>query len=127
MAQMQAPLSLNNLVIHPASGGGPLSGDVAQNILPWRWMFDWIGNQFSFLTINLGRSSAPEVETEILDKVGSYGRQLGRVSEALEILVRRLQRDQLTDDERDAIDDFLAQMREIKKIKQTRLRTKPLT
>jgi len=91
MANFQAPVSLDM----PAPGKGttvqmPWSGAVNQSILPWRWAFDWIGNQFSVFTINLGRSSAPEVETEILNDVGSYGRQLGRLSEAVEVLVRRL-------------------------------------
>ena len=124
MAQMQAPLSFNNLpmsnlVAPPSAGGGngPFSGGVAQSILPWRWAFDWIGNQFSFLTVNLGNSSAPEVETEILDKVGSYGRQLGRIGDVLEILVSRLPRESLSKEEVEAIEDFSVQMREIKRIK----------
>jgi len=76
-----------------------------------------VGNQFSFFTVNLGRSSAPEVEAEILQEVGSYGRQIGRVSEVVEVLLRRLPRDALTEDERAAVEDFSAQMREIKGIK----------
>ena len=120
MAQMQAPLTLNNLMPLPRPGGGPLSGDVTQSILPWRWAFDWIGNQVSFLTVNLGRSSAPEVETEILDKVGSYGRQLGRIGDVLEILVARLPRESLSKEEIEAIEDFSVQIREIKRIKQHR-------
>jgi hypothetical protein len=35
------------------------------------------------ININLGQSSAPEVEQEILEDVGSYGRQLGRIGDAL--------------------------------------------
>jgi len=96
----------------------PLSGNVNQSILPWRWMFDWVGNQFSLFTINLGRSSAPEVESQILDEVGSYGRQLGRLGEAVEVLIRRLPRDQLTEPEREAIEAFSVQMREIRAVKQ---------
>ena len=118
MANFQAPVSLDM----PNSGKGttvqmPWSGAVNQSILPWRWAFDWIGNQFSVFTINLGRSSAPEVETEILNDVGSYGRQLGRLSEAVEVLVRRLPRAELTADEVAAIEAFSVQMREIAKIK----------
>src|SRR5829696_9145819 len=91
----------------PRRGGSvrmPGSGAVNQSILPWRWAFDFIGNQFSLSTVNLGRSSAPEVETEILDNVGSYGRQLGRIGEALEVLVRRLPRSELTESELAAIE-----------------------
>jgi hypothetical protein len=59
------------------------------------------------------------VETEILDNVGSYGRQLGRLGEALEVLVRRLPRSELTESELAAIEAFSVQIREIAKIKET--------
>ncbi len=120
MAYMQAPVAFDGVA--PRRGGSvrpPGSGAVNQSILPWRWAFDFIGNQFSFFTVNLGRSSAPEVETEILDNVGSYGRQLGRLGEALEVLVRRLPRAELTESELAAIEAFSVQMREIAKIKET--------
>jgi hypothetical protein len=122
MAMMLAPLSLNHPAAAPvASGGsGPFSGGVAQNILPWNWFANVVGNRFSWFTVNLGRSSAPEVEADILENVGSYGRQLGRISDVLEVLVARLPRDTLTDDERAAVEDFSAQMREIKRIKERR-------
>jgi hypothetical protein len=120
MAMMLAPLSLNHPAASPsASGGtGPFSGGVAQNILPWNWFNSFTGNRFSWFTVNLGRSSAPEVEADILDNVGSYGRQLGRIGEVLEVLVAKLPRDTLTEDERAAVEDFSSQMREIKRIKE---------
>jgi hypothetical protein len=122
MAMMLAPLSMNHLAAGPAASGGigPGSGGVAQNILPWNWFANFTGNRFSWFTVNLGRSSAPEVEADILENVGSYGRQLGRISEVLEVLVARLPRESLTDDERAAVEDFSAQMREIKRIKDRR-------
>jgi hypothetical protein len=122
MAMMLAPLSLNHPATPPsASGGtGPFSGGVAQNILPWNWFTNLAGNRFSWFTVNLGRSSAPDIEAEILEEVGSYGRQLGRIGDVLEVLVAKLPRDTLSDDERAAVEDFSAQMREIKRIKQRR-------
>lgn len=122
MAQMLAPLMLNSADLDPdATGGGaPFSGGVAQTINPWSWMARVVGNQFSFFTVNLGRSSAPEVEADILQNVGSYGRQLGRLSDVVELLANRLPRDELTEDERIALDDFAAQMREIRRIKARR-------
>jgi len=122
MAMMLAPLSLNHPAAQPsASGGdGPFSGGVAQNILPWNWFNNFVGNKFSWFTVNLGRSSAPEVEADILEEVGSYGRQLGRIGEVLEVLVAKLPRDTLTEHERAAVEDFSAQMREIKAIKEKR-------
>jgi hypothetical protein len=123
MAMMLAPLSINHLAAPPAASGGagPFSGGVAQNILPWNWIANFMGNKFSWFTVNLGRSSAPEVESEILENVGSYGRQIGRISDVLEVLVAKLPRDALTDDERAAVEDFSSQMREIKRIKERRL------
>src|SRR3954453_13447853 len=122
MAMMLAPLSLNHPAAAPsASGGnGPFSGGVAQNILPWNWFNNFVGNKFSWFTVNLGRSSAPDVEAEILDEVGSYARQLGAVGGVLDVLVNKLPRDPLTDDERPAVEDFSVQMREIKRLKEKR-------
>lgn len=122
MALMLAPLTLNAADPDPDATGGsaPFSGGVSQTINPWSWMAKVMGNQFSLFTVNLGRSSAPEVEADILENVGSYGRQLGRLSDVVEVLARRLPRDELTDDERIALDDFAAQMREIKRIKARR-------
>jgi hypothetical protein len=97
MAMMLAPLSINHLAASPAASGGtrPFSGGVAQNILPWNWFANFTGNRFSWFTVNLGRSSAPEVEADILENVGSYGRQLGRIGDVLEVLVARLPRETL--------------------------------
>jgi hypothetical protein len=122
MAMMLAPLSINHPASAPsASGGtGPFSGGVAQNILPSNWLANFTGNRFSWFTVNLGRSSAPEVEADILENVGSYGRQLGRISDVLEVLVARLPRESLTEHERAAVEDFSAQMREIRRIKERR-------
>ena len=119
MAMMLAPLSINHPAAPPsASGGnGPFSGGVAQNILPWNWIANFTGSKFSWFTVNLGRSSAPEVEADILDEVGSYGRQLGRIGDVLEVLVNRLPRDSLSEHERAAVEDFSAQLREIRRIK----------
>ncbi|MFT4278933.1 MAG: hypothetical protein QM576_21515 [Rhodopseudomonas sp.] len=119
MARMLAPVNFTDIDM-PSAGGGaaPLSGGVAQVINPWRWFTTVMGNQFSLFSINLGRSSAPQVEAQILDEVGSYGRQLGRIGEALEVLVKEFPREGLSDHAIAALEDFSAQMREIKRIKQ---------
>jgi hypothetical protein len=56
---------------------------LSQTINPWSWT---LGN-VSLFTVNLGKSGAPGVEARILDEVGSYGRQLGRIGEALAVIV----------------------------------------
>lgn len=49
------------------------------------WTFNQQGAQFGFVNIDLGQTPQPEVEQAILEKVGSYGRQLGRIGDALEV------------------------------------------
>ncbi|ABD08816.1 hypothetical protein RPB_4124 [Rhodopseudomonas palustris HaA2] len=121
MAQMLAPLSISDTDMPVASGGiGPWSGGVAQAINPWRFITTLMGNQFSIFSINLGRSTAPQIEAKILDEVGSYGRQIGRIGEALEVLVKEFPREGLSEQAAAALEDFSAQMREIRKIKSAR-------
>ena len=68
----------------------PLSGDVVQSISPWTALFSPIGNQLGVININLGQSSDPEVEQEVLSDVGTYGKQIGQISDALLVLIERL-------------------------------------
>ncbi|WP_028467544.1 hypothetical protein [Nisaea denitrificans] len=110
MPNMHAPTSVNL----------PLSGNVTQAINPWRWVFDWAGSSFSLINVNLGRSSDPDLEQEILTEVGSYGRQLGRMGEAMQVLVDKLDRSTLDKAERHAIEAFEVQLREIDRLKKHR-------
>src|SRR5262249_37193976 len=80
----------------------PLSGDVMQSINPWSWFIHSMG-QLGLININLGRTPAPEIEERILDEVGSYGRQIGRISDALEVLLDRLELKDLDESQREAI------------------------
>jgi hypothetical protein len=60
----------------------PLSGDVTQDIAPW------IGGQLGLLNINATRSGDPGLEQRIITQVASYGRQLGRLVEAVDVLAQ---------------------------------------
>ncbi len=81
----------------------PLSGNVTQSILPWNWIFNPTGGQFGLVNISLGQSSNPAVEEEVLSDVASYGKQLGRIEDALLLLVSRVeQAGGLSDDEKKA-------------------------
>ncbi|WP_159950113.1 hypothetical protein [Rhizobium sp. 18065] len=72
----------------------PLSGDVTQTINPWTWVFSPSqGGQvglFNF-SIDLGPSTNPAVEKDILSGVASYGKQLGRVEDALRLVIDTLE------------------------------------
>ncbi|MGO4308033.1 hypothetical protein [Cupriavidus sp. RAF12] len=98
----------------------PLSGDVIQSINPWNWFVRTVGGQFGLININLGRSTNPEMEARILDEVGSYGHQIGKMGDALGVLLAHVDRSKLTETERCTIDEFEAQLAEIARVKQKR-------
>jgi hypothetical protein len=81
----------------------PLSGNVTQTINPWNWIFSPSGGQFGLVNIELGQSSDPAVEEDVLSDVASYGKQLGRIEDALLLLVARAELvGGLSDDEKKA-------------------------
>lgn len=82
-----------------------------QSILP--------GWDFSFFNINLGTSSHPEMEYQILEKVGSYGVQLGHLAEALEVVIKHTNtlEQELSQSDRDAIQIFLGDVAKVRSIK----------
>ena len=63
----------------------PLSGDVVQSINPFANFMT--GGQFGLVNINMGQSSEPQVEQEVLSDVATYGKQLGRIGDALIVLL----------------------------------------
>src|ERR687885_737686 len=64
----------------------PLSGDVSQDIDAS--LVRSVGDQLGFININAARSPDPGLERHIITEVASYGRQLGRILDALDVLVR---------------------------------------
>ena len=77
--------------------------DLVQPILPG-WTFN----------INSGNSTAPQTEVDVVAK-HSYGRQIGRMSDALELLIE--ERHGETPEEK-RLSDFLTMKHEIDKVKQ---------
>lgn len=97
----------------------PLSGDVVQSISPFTAFMSPIGSQFGLINITLGQSSAPEVEQDVLSDVGTYGKQLGKIGDALLVLVERMSiTPALTSEERAAIDAFKDMLRQIAEVKE---------
>lgn len=91
----------------------PLSGAVAQ----WIRSFGQIG------LVNIvfpGRSKNLELEATIVEDFG-YGRQLGRITDALEVLINHCQdslaRAPLSEQEREAIAGFHSMAYEIRQLK----------
>jgi len=74
------------------------------------------------VNINRGRSSDPELEQEVLDEVGSYGKQLGRIGDALAVLIRYVELEDLDAGERDTINALRFRLEKIARVK-TRYRS----
>ena len=66
----------------------PLSGDVTQAINPWTAFFSAFSSQVGFMNINLAKSSDPTVERAVIADVASYGKPLGRIEDALVVLLK---------------------------------------
>lgn len=98
----------------------PLSGDVTQAINPLTWFLKASTAQFGFFNINIGKSADPQLEEQILDEVGSYGRQLGQLGDALGVLLNHVDLDGLTPKEQKMIWAFRLQLDEINKLKEKR-------
>jgi hypothetical protein len=96
----------------------PLSGNVTQSINPWTWFFNPVGSQVGLVNIELGQSSNPAIEEEVLGDVASYGKQLGRIEDALLVLLAHFRPDRpLTADEDAAIAALKAMAGEIAAVK----------
>ncbi len=86
-----------------------------QEINPWNAYLQ--GAQFGLINIDLGHTRQPEVERAILDDVGSYGRQLGRIGDALEVLLDHVTFEKLSEGEKDALAALRGQLADIRKVK----------
>ena len=100
----------------------PFSGNNTQWIQPMT--FFGSGNS---VVVNIGESSSPETEAQILERIGSYGRQLGQITDAVIVLLRHLpHRASLPEEERHAIAALEAMAHQIDDIK-SRHGRKPLS
>ena len=96
----------------------PLSGDVTQTINPWTIFFNPTGGQVGLFNINLGTSSNPLVEEQVLSDVASYGKQLGRIEDVLTVLLEHFRPErQLTDAEDKKIRDLKRMLEDIAEVK----------
>ena len=77
------------------------------------------GAQFGFINIDLGQTQHPDVDRAILDEVGSYGRQLGRIGDALEVLLKHLDPNNLSQVETEKLDILRGQLAAIRQVKRS--------
>jgi hypothetical protein len=81
------------------------------------WVFNQDGAQIGLINIDLGQTPNPQAERAILDNVGSYGRQIGRIGDALEVILDHLKLKDLDPAERDAIDILRGQLAQVRQVK----------
>jgi hypothetical protein len=97
----------------------PLSGDVVQSISPWTAFLSPIGSQYGLVNITIDQSSEPAVEADALSDVAGYGKQLGRIGDALIVLLAHFHpATPLTKEETDAIDDLKEMLHRIAEVKE---------
>lgn len=87
------------------------------------WSFYNQGAQLGLINVNLGQTPRPDIEQKVLDEVGSYGRQLGRIGDALEVLIDHVKLGGLSRDESDALAILKGQLAEVRKVKQRERKT----
>src|SRR5262245_65452656 len=96
----------------------PLSGDVFQAFIPWTAFMSPIGSQVGLFNVTIGQSSEPAVEADVLADVASYGKQLGRIGDALIVLLGRFHpMTPLTEEENAAIDDLKNMLEKVAGVK----------
>ena len=94
----------------------PLSGDVNQVINPFSWFVRTAG-QIGLVNIQLGSTPNPQLEQDIVEDVGSYGRQIGRLADAVEVLIGTLDFDRLSKEQKDAVAAFRPQAAAVRAMK----------
>jgi hypothetical protein len=95
----------------------PFSGDVTQAINPWSWWLESTGQQVGFINIYRTESGDPDQELEIVENVASYGKQLGRIVEALSVVFQHESFSDLGPEEELARRRFLEMADEIAAVK----------
>jgi hypothetical protein len=85
------------------------SGDVTQLWSLW--------NQYMPITINNMNSSDPGKELRIIKDAASYGKQLGRIIETLEVLIKHTEMTDFTKEDTKTFEDFTGMADEIAAVK----------
>ena len=80
------------------------------------------GWQFSLFSINLGESTDADVEKAAIRTVGSYGKQIGHLAEALEVVIdhlKLLEAEGLSEEKKDVLRVFLGDVARVRGVKRT--------
>ena len=85
-----------------------------QTINPWTLTLG------SLFTINLGQSSDPALENQILEEVGSYGRQIGQIGDVMKLLLPLIDQEKLSEPQKKAIWKLEEQLKGVDRLKKSR-------
>lgn len=93
--------------------------NLSQSILP--------GWQFSLFSVNLGQSTDATIEKAAIQKVGSYGKQIGHLAEAVEVIIDhfKLLESDLPSDKKDTLKVFLADVAAVRNVKRSKALSTP--
>jgi len=117
----QASETARPFQITPAEAGLRLAPEnLWQAINPWLFAPELLfrGDQIGLINIAIGDTRHPDVERQILDEVGSYGRQLGHIGDALEVLIDHFDQAGLGKDEKGALAILKGELAKVRKVKQ---------
>jgi hypothetical protein len=83
------------------------------------------GWNFSLFSVSMGQSSDDAVEKTAIQNVGSYGRQIGHLAEALEVVIDhfKLLDSDMTAEQKDKLQIFLGDVAAVRNVKRLK---KPL-
>lgn len=80
----------------------------------------WSNWSINLCNVNVGISTNSSVEAQALQNIGSYGKQIGHLAEALEIVIAKLKLlddRSLSPDQRDALTIFLNDVASVRQLK----------
>ncbi|MCB0209608.1 MAG: hypothetical protein KDJ52_09770 [Anaerolineae bacterium] len=80
--------------------------EIMQNINPLALWWQNATGQIGLVNINYKNSANPTLEKEIVEETASYGRQLGRINDVVEILLQRIPDDSLSEPQRTSKKSF---------------------
>jgi hypothetical protein len=109
------PVELWNVWWRALGVRAPLSGDVTQDVETS--LIRSIGD-LGFININTSRAGDPDLERRITGQVASYGRQLGRMLDAVDVLIRTGRKGSLSVEDQQALDAVQSMRAEIEQVKQ---------
>jgi hypothetical protein len=103
----------------------PFSGAVEQWFRFWQTAFSTLTGQIGFINIYNQKSSNPDVEKEVVSNVASYGKQLGRIEDAIIVLLNHIVLHNPDDDEVQALYDLARLLKDIADVRDKHT-TKPV-